>query len=299
MTAESSTGISRRRRPRGRYPKTGDGATPKRQKRIPEYLEADEVNAIIRAAPNPKAKLLMLEQWRAGLWEHQSGQDSRGSSCDRLALGAGGGQACRGAWRVCAWEASRHAHAAPQLCPPSPNEWHPDQLPQSVAGAFVDSDNTNLPGACARSDREPCDGALSGTDQICVIRQLSIEGMFDMRLLGRLFLLTLFIVGSAALAVQIYAYWIVDITPNDVLNWSMLGLTGGCVAVMVVLAVATKDMVTRWLSAGLIGVVALGFSALTIISIGILIAPFALALTVISCFMLIRNVLSSASIDSP
>ena len=49
------------------YPKTQDGATPKRQKRIPEYLEPDEVNAIIRAAPNPKAKLLMLEQWRAGL----------------------------------------------------------------------------------------------------------------------------------------------------------------------------------------------------------------------------------------
>ena len=48
-------------------PKTQDSAAPKRQKRIPEYLEADEVNAIIRAAPNPKAKLLMLEQWRAGL----------------------------------------------------------------------------------------------------------------------------------------------------------------------------------------------------------------------------------------
>ena len=42
-------------------------SNPKRQKRIPEYLEPDEVNAIIRAAPNPKAKLLMLEQWRAGL----------------------------------------------------------------------------------------------------------------------------------------------------------------------------------------------------------------------------------------
>ena len=67
MTAESSTAISRRRRPRGRNPKTQDGATAKRQKRIPEYLEPDEVNAIIRAAPNPKAKLLMLEQWRAGL----------------------------------------------------------------------------------------------------------------------------------------------------------------------------------------------------------------------------------------
>ena len=59
----TTTAISRRRRPRGRYPKTQDGATPKRQKRIPEYLEADEVSAIIRAAPNPKAKLLMLGRW--------------------------------------------------------------------------------------------------------------------------------------------------------------------------------------------------------------------------------------------
>ena len=67
MTTESSAAISRRRRPRGRYPKKQDGTVPKRQKRIPEYLEPDDVNAIIRAAPNPKTKLLMLEQWRAGL----------------------------------------------------------------------------------------------------------------------------------------------------------------------------------------------------------------------------------------
>ena len=59
--------IARRRRPYGRYPKTRDGATPKCRKRISEYLEAVEVNAVIRATPNPKAKLLMLEQWRAGL----------------------------------------------------------------------------------------------------------------------------------------------------------------------------------------------------------------------------------------
>ena len=67
MTTEPTTAISRQRRPRGRYPKTPDGAAPKREKRIPEYLEADEINAIIRAAPSPKAKLLMLQQWRAGL----------------------------------------------------------------------------------------------------------------------------------------------------------------------------------------------------------------------------------------
>ena len=40
---------------------------PQHQKRISEYLEPDEVNAVIRAAPSPKAKLLMLQQWRAGL----------------------------------------------------------------------------------------------------------------------------------------------------------------------------------------------------------------------------------------
>ena len=67
MTTDPTTAISRRRRPRGRYLKTQDGAVPKREKLIPEYLEADEVNAIIRAAPSPKAKLLMLEQWRASL----------------------------------------------------------------------------------------------------------------------------------------------------------------------------------------------------------------------------------------
>ena len=67
MATDSTTAVSRRRRARWRYPKTQDGAVPKREKRIPEYLEADEVNAIIRAAPSPKAKLLMLEQWRAGL----------------------------------------------------------------------------------------------------------------------------------------------------------------------------------------------------------------------------------------
>ena len=52
--------VARQRKPHGRYLKTQDGAAPKREKRIPEYLEADEINAIIRAAPSPKAKLLML-----------------------------------------------------------------------------------------------------------------------------------------------------------------------------------------------------------------------------------------------
>ena len=57
MTTEPTTAISRRRRPKGRYQKTQDGAAPKREKRIPEYLEADEVNAIIRAAPSPTLRV--------------------------------------------------------------------------------------------------------------------------------------------------------------------------------------------------------------------------------------------------
>ena len=40
------------------YPKTQDGAVAKRQERIPEYLLVEEINAVIRAAPNPKAKFV-------------------------------------------------------------------------------------------------------------------------------------------------------------------------------------------------------------------------------------------------
>ena len=57
--------IARRRRPRGLHPRRTDGEPQPR--RLPEYLEADEVDAIIRAAEDPRAKLLMLTQWRAGL----------------------------------------------------------------------------------------------------------------------------------------------------------------------------------------------------------------------------------------
>ena len=57
--------IARRRRPRGLHHKRTDRET--QPKRLPEYLEADEVNAIVRAADDPRAKLLMLTQWRAGL----------------------------------------------------------------------------------------------------------------------------------------------------------------------------------------------------------------------------------------
>ena len=44
MTTEPTTAIARRRRARGRYPKTQDGAAPKREKRIPEYLEVRDLS---------------------------------------------------------------------------------------------------------------------------------------------------------------------------------------------------------------------------------------------------------------
>ena len=59
------TAVQRYRRPRGQYPKRQD--TDRRPKPLPEYLEAHEVDALIRAAPNSRAALLFLVQWRAGL----------------------------------------------------------------------------------------------------------------------------------------------------------------------------------------------------------------------------------------
>ena len=66
MTTEILPAISetapatRNRRPRGQYPKKADNATELVEKKLPEYLEAHEVNALMRAAPNPRARLLMF-----------------------------------------------------------------------------------------------------------------------------------------------------------------------------------------------------------------------------------------------
>ena len=58
---------ARRRRPRGQYPKKAQQQAEALEKKLPQYLEAHEVQAIIRASEDPRARLLMLEQWRAGL----------------------------------------------------------------------------------------------------------------------------------------------------------------------------------------------------------------------------------------
>ena len=65
MAMQQATSVQRYRRPKGQYPKRQD--TDRRPKPLPEYLDAHEVDALIRAAPNSRAALLFMIQWRAGL----------------------------------------------------------------------------------------------------------------------------------------------------------------------------------------------------------------------------------------
>ena len=67
MTTQQTVTIERYRRPRGQHPKPQRDVEEKTAEQLPEYLEAHEVDALIRAAPNPRARLLFLIEWRAGL----------------------------------------------------------------------------------------------------------------------------------------------------------------------------------------------------------------------------------------
>ena len=58
-------------------------------------------------------------------------------------------------------EEGRDSHAASQLCPPSADERDTDQLPVTLAGALFDSDDTDIPGACAGPDGQSGDGAMN------------------------------------------------------------------------------------------------------------------------------------------
>ena len=62
-----STPATPNRRPRGQYPKKVEPSTEPVVKKLPDYLGAHEVNALLRAAPNSRARLLMMIEWRAGL----------------------------------------------------------------------------------------------------------------------------------------------------------------------------------------------------------------------------------------
>ena len=73
MTTETLPAIpeaapaTRNRRPRGQYPKSAEHSEERAAKKLPEYIEAHEVNVLLRASPTPSARLLMLIEWRAGL----------------------------------------------------------------------------------------------------------------------------------------------------------------------------------------------------------------------------------------
>ena len=64
-----TTAITRRRGGRGQYPKAPETVQNSERKvtPLPEYLEKPEVDALMAAAPHPRARLLILMQWRAGL----------------------------------------------------------------------------------------------------------------------------------------------------------------------------------------------------------------------------------------
>ena len=67
MATQQTTVVERYRRPRGQHPRLLRDIDEKTAEQLPEYLEAHEVDALIRAAPNPRARLLYLIEWRAGL----------------------------------------------------------------------------------------------------------------------------------------------------------------------------------------------------------------------------------------
>ena len=61
LATTTSVLATRRRRPRGQYPKKAQQPAEAVEKKLPEYLEAHKVQAIIRAAGDPRARLLMTE----------------------------------------------------------------------------------------------------------------------------------------------------------------------------------------------------------------------------------------------
>ena len=77
-----------------------------------------------------------------------------------MALGEDGGETCRRAGRDLAGEASQHSYAAPKLRSASADERNPHQLLVMLAGPLVDSDDTDISGACAGPYGELGDGAV-------------------------------------------------------------------------------------------------------------------------------------------
>jgi integrase/recombinase XerD len=67
-----TTALARRRGGRGLYTKLDavqqlSDKKSRKPQLLPEYLIQEEVNALLRSSPHPRARMVMLLQWRAGL----------------------------------------------------------------------------------------------------------------------------------------------------------------------------------------------------------------------------------------
>ena len=71
--------------------------------------------------------------------------------------------------------------------------------------------------------------------------------------------------------------------------WVWALLTFLIVVLMIVLAYVAQDSTSRWMTLSLLAVVLLMASGLTILSFGILVAPFAIILLVVSLFFLLKS----------
>ena len=60
LATQQTTAVDRYRRPRGQHPRPRRDVDEKTVEQLPEYLDAHEIDALIRAAPNPRARLLFL-----------------------------------------------------------------------------------------------------------------------------------------------------------------------------------------------------------------------------------------------
>ena len=101
-------------------------------------------------------------------------------------------------------------------------------------------------------------------------------------LFGIAFVLTLamFVFGWGLLgeySLPLWVWWV----------WALLTLF--VVVSMVALAVVAQDSTTRWLDLCLLAVVLLMASGLNILSFGVLIAPFGIALLAVSLFFLVKS----------
>ena len=67
MATQQTATVERYRRPRGQHRKPRRDQQEQEAEQLPENLEAHEVAALIRAAANPRARLLVIIEWRAGL----------------------------------------------------------------------------------------------------------------------------------------------------------------------------------------------------------------------------------------